>query len=36
MRQNTCRGCFAFDRTQIVEMVTLLAQYRETSQQVEV
>jgi len=30
MRQNTCRGYFAFDRTQMVEMVTWLAEYRET------
>ena len=30
MRQNICRGYFAFDRTQTVEMVTWLAQYRET------
>jgi len=37
MRQNSLyfRGYFAFDRTQIVEMVTWLVQYRET-QHVEV
>jgi len=26
--QNMCRGYFAFDRTQMVEMVTWPAQYR--------
>jgi len=30
MSQNICYGYFAFDRTQMVEMVTWLAQYRET------
>jgi len=30
MRQNTCRDYFAFDRTQMVEMVTWPAQYRKT------
>jgi len=35
MRQNICCGYFAFDRTQMVEMVTRLEQYRET-QHVEV
>jgi len=35
MRQNICRGYFAFDRTQMVEMIMWLAQYRET-QHVEV
>jgi len=30
MRQNICRGYFAFNRTQVVEMVTWLAQYRKT------
>jgi len=30
MGQNICRGYFAFDRTHMVEMVTWLAQYRET------
>jgi len=30
MRQNICSGYFAFDRTQMVEMVTWLAQHRET------
>jgi len=35
MRQNIRCGYFAFDRTQMVEMVTWLAQYRET-QHVEV
>jgi len=30
MRQSTCRGYFAFNRTQVVEMVTWPAQYRET------
>jgi len=35
MKQNICSGYFAFDRTQMVEMVTWLAQDRET-QHVEV
>ena len=35
MRQDICRGYFAFNRTQMVEMVTRPAQYRET-QHVEV
>jgi len=35
MRQIICRGYFAFDRIQMVEMVTWLEQYRET-QRVEV
>jgi len=30
MRQNICRGYFAFDRTQMVETVMWLAQHRET------
>jgi len=30
MRQNICSGYFAFDRTQMVEMVMWLAQRRET------
>jgi len=30
MGQNICRGYFVFDRTQMTEMVTWLAQYRET------
>jgi len=30
MRQNTCRGYFAFNRTQVVQMVTWLSQYRES------
>jgi len=35
MMQNICHGYFAFDRTQMVEMVTWLAQNRE-AQHVEV
>ena len=35
MRQNICRGDFTFDRTQMVEMVMWLVEYRET-QHVEV
>jgi len=31
MRQNICRGYFTFDRTQMVEMVMWLAQYRDTT-----
>jgi len=30
MKQNICRGYFPFDRTQVVEMVMWVAQYRET------
>ena len=31
MKQNICCGYFAFDGTQIAEMVTWLAQYRDTT-----
>jgi len=29
MRQNICRGCFAVERTQMIEVVMRQAQYRD-------